>query len=97
MKIPDLAKNGRRPPIICKDGFGMSVQAGEFYHCSPPIKTETANYTEFEVAFPSTREESLLPYIDDDEDDPTHAIYRCVPLKVIEQIVERHGGLVEPE
>ena len=48
------------PHVICKDGFKMSVQAGQSLYSAP--KDVADDYEEAEVGFPST-EESLLSLI----------------------------------
>jgi hypothetical protein len=78
------------PPIVCKDGFTFSVQAGASNYCTP--KSDGADaYTEFEVGYPSQYEESLAPYAS----DPEHSdgIYGWVPLQVIVYLIEKHGGV----
>ena len=40
-----------KQPIICADGFTMSVQASE-YHYSTPRRTDAESYTEVEVGYP---------------------------------------------
>lgn len=87
------------PRMVCADGFTMSVQG----HCgaySSPRDDFADHYTEVEVGFPSEREELLMPYIDaiDPETvDSTGTVYGYVPISVIEQVIEKHGGLVGPE
>lgn len=76
--------------VTCKDGFEMSVQASKSHYCSP--RTDGGPWDEVEVGFPSQAEESLMPYADD-KDKPTQTIYRYVPVDVVEQVIESHGGL----
>jgi hypothetical protein len=81
------------PPMVCADGFSMSVQGhcGSYSHLRDDF---AKSYSAVEVGFPSAREELLMPYIDGGEDtDPTETVYRYVPIAVIEQIVAAHGGL----
>ena len=37
------------------------------------------------------KEELLMPYIEDPT-EPTKAVYPYVPVEVIEQVIEKHGG-----
>ena len=43
--------------VICKDGFTMSVQAGETQYCHPR-ETGAPRYTEVEIGFPNEPEVS---------------------------------------
>lgn len=81
------------PPMVCADGFKMSVQG----HCgaySQPRDDFAKEYRSVEVGFPSKREEALMPYIDGDGSEPTETVYGYVPVEVVEQIIAAHGGLV---
>lgn len=87
------------PPIECADGFRMSVQASSYHYCQPRIDN-AAFYTHYEVGFPSAIEPLLGAYMerlwrDDDEpeQDPTQSVYPCVPVRVVAEIIEKHGGL----
>ena len=85
-------------PIICKDGFKMSVQASEYNYCTPRIDN-AEGYTEVEVGYPSRHEDLLIPYMDGygDETCPTNTVYGWVPSQVIVDVVAKHGGIVEGE
>ena len=77
-------------PIECADGFSMSVQAGSMLYCSP--RNNDGPYTHFEVGFPSEREELLMPYVED-EFRPTDTVYAQVPIEVIVEVINKHGGV----
>lgn len=47
-----------------------------------------------EVGFPNQREELLMPYAEDPE-TPTETVYGYVPVTLVEQIIEKHGGWFE--
>lgn len=79
------------PPVVCNDGFSLSVQAGQYLYSAP--RTDYAKYyTEVEVGFPSEREELLIPYAED-ASKPTETVYGYVPIEVIEAVIEKHGGI----
>ncbi len=85
----------RFPPMVCADGFKMSVQ-GHYGTYSHPRDDFADRYSAVEVGFPSEREELLMPYIDGGPDtDPTDTVYGYVPVEVIEQIVEPAPVLVQ--
>lgn len=79
--------------ILCADGFEMSVQASAHTYCSPREHMAWP-YSSAEVGFPSEREEDLMPYAED-ATDPVGTVYAYVPVVLINDIVERHGGLHE--
>ena len=68
-----------------------SVQAGAGLYCEPRANLESGEYTACEVGYPSQKEELLMPYIEDPT-KPTEAVYPYVPVEVIEQVIEKHGG-----
>lgn len=78
------------PPIVCKDGFTFSVQAGASNY-STPRNDEADAYTHFEVGYPSILEESLAPYAE--TPDTTETVFGWVPLQVIVYLIEKHGGV----
>lgn len=69
----------------------MSVQTGESNYCSP--RSNDGPWTSAEVGFPSARVEAFMPYADSSDDDPTETVYGYVPIRIIEQVIEAHGGL----
>ena len=79
--------------LHCNDGFSMSVQAHGGAYCSP--RTDPA-YTDYyfkvEVGFPSEREELLMEYVED-YDNPTCTVYAYVPVEVVQEVIEKHGGI----
>jgi len=85
-------------PIVCKDGFKMSVQASEYTYCTPRIDN-AQRYEAVEVGFPSRHEELLMPFIDGYADmaSSTNSVYGYVPAQVIVDVVAKHGGIVEGE
>ena len=81
--------------VICKDGFTMSVQAGETQYCQP--RTSGADrYTEVEIGFPSASEDLLLEFADDSR-RPTETVYAYVPASLVSLVIAKHGGMVEGE
>lgn len=55
------------------------------------MNLESGEYATCEVGYPSQKEELLMPYIEDPT-EPTKAVYPYVPVEVIEQVIEKHGG-----
>ncbi len=77
------------PQIRCNDGFTMSVQANGFCYCSP--RSDVGPWTAVEVGFPSQREELLMEYAEE-PDKPTDTVYGCVPIEVVQKVIDAHGG-----
>jgi hypothetical protein len=94
----------RNQPVVCHDGFTMSVQAGEGFYCSSRFDGcddgYTANAT-VEVGFPSKSESLLMDYYYADSDDPTNetlpGVYGYVPVGIVALVCLNHGGVVGGE
>jgi hypothetical protein len=80
------------PRMEMIDGFSMSVQ-GHFGAYSQPRDDFAEKYFTVEVGFPSNAEELLMSFADD-SDNPTETVYGYVPISIIEEIIAKHGGLV---
>jgi len=81
--------------VVCKDGFIMSVQAGETQYCYPR-ETGADRYTEVEIGFPNEAEDLLLEYAEDST-QPTETVYHYVPASLVSLVIAKHGGMVEGE
>lgn len=82
----------KKPRIVCNDGFSMSVQGSSSHYCYP--RTLAKDYWEMEIDFPSEVEPLLLNWADESE-LPTDTVYGYVPVTVIDQVIEAHGGINE--
>jgi len=80
------------PHVVCKDGFKMSVQAGQSLYSEP--RDVADHYEEAEVGFPS-EEESLIARYADDEENLCDTVYGYVPCSIIDEVIEKHGGIDE--
>ena len=78
------------PLIKCADNFEMSVQASKFHYCEPRL--DSSYYVSVEVGFPSEKEDLLMEWADTPE-DPTGTVYGWVPVEVVEEVIEKHGGI----
>jgi len=81
--------------VVCKDGFTMSVQAGEAQYCHPRM-AGAERYTAVEIGFPNRSEDLLLEYADDAR-APTETVYPYVPAPLVTLVIAKHGGMVEGE
>ena len=82
-----------RPPIICNDGFKFSVQASKGHYCAPRrmIEDENETYYEAEIGYPSEVEPLIMEFAE--EPVYTNTVYPYVPTSIIEQVLEKHGGI----
>jgi hypothetical protein len=84
------------PRLICKDGFSMFVNANQRAYCQP--QSDVGPWTSVEISFPSSPVDSILPFVEtfdygDDETDQTQTIYGNVPIEIVDQLIESHGGI----
>lgn len=84
-----------RRRIECRDGFSMSVQAGEALYCSPRID-DAPTYTAVEVGFPSDPEPLLTPFAED-KTILTETVYPWTPALVVLAVILKHGGMIDGE
>ena len=89
--VPGMTKT-YNPHVICKDGFKMSVQAGQSLYSTP--KDVADDYEDAEVGYPST-EESLLTTYAEDNNNLCDTVYGYVPCSIIDEVIEKHGGIDE--
>lgn len=80
--------------VVCADGFSISIQANNGAYCKPrrDIK-DISSYYEFELGFPSDKDELILHYAED-PDCPVDTVYPYVPRYLVEEMIESHGGIV---
>lgn len=76
--------------VECADGFTMSVQASGFHYSSP--RENTGPYIKVEVGFPSEKPKFFAEFAEQDE-DYIDTVYGYVPVELVEQEIEFHGGL----
>lgn len=83
-----------RDEIICNDGFSFSCQASGDHYCSPKEYGLPANaYKSWEIGYPSEKEHTLLPFVEDEDRDSTNSVYLYVPTDVVIDLIVKHGGL----
>ncbi|CAB4197470.1 hypothetical protein UFOVP1309_16 [uncultured Caudovirales phage] len=75
--------------ITCKDGFSLSVQATHGAYCLP--RTNIGPWIKVEVGYPSSIPEFIMEFAEDQE-SPTDTVYPYVPIKLVEKLIQFHGG-----
>ena len=94
----DMLISTRLPKIVCSDGFEMSVQVGSSLYSTP--KKVAKRYSAVEIGFPSEHEPLIEEYAetfyqDDGEDvtDYTDTVYPYVPVRIVDKVLKKHGGI----
>ncbi len=93
-----MMTSSRLPHIVCEDGFTMSVQVGYSLYSTP--KKVAKRYSAVEVGYPSEHEPLIeeyaefIPFGDEDEEpDYTDTVYPYVPVKIVDKVLKKHGGI----
>jgi len=91
-----IMTSSRLPHIICEDGFSMSVQVGYSLYSTP--KKVAKRYSAVEIGYPSEPEELIKEYaefapFDEDTTDYTDTVYPYVPVKIVDKVLKKHGGI----
>jgi hypothetical protein len=96
--IKHIMTSTRLPPIVCTDGFKMSVQVGYSLYCKP--KNIAKRYSEVEIGYPSEHEPLIEEYAETfskedemDVTDYTDTVYPYVPVKIVDKVLKKHGGI----
>jgi len=79
-----------RNPIICNDGFKISVQGSNGHYCEPRIDTDI--YISVECGFPSKTERLITKYAES-KGNYTNTVYGWVPFDLVERIIKKHKGI----
>jgi hypothetical protein len=82
-------------PVICADGFKMSVQAHDMGSYSTR-DVDTGRISHVEVGFPNRYEPLLQPWVDNPE-RPLDTVYAYVPVERVALVCAKHGGVVSGE
>ena len=80
------------PRIKCKDGFSLPVQCSSGSYCKPR-EDHSDFYWEVEVGYPSAEPENIMSYAEEPY-KPTQTVYGYVPIDLVEELIEIHGGIV---
>lgn len=84
--------NVTRPRVKCADGFTVSVQAGCGCYSAP--YGDADRYTMVELGYPSSVDDIILPYGENVETPRESSVFGHVPVEVVDQLLEAHGGIV---
>ena len=81
----------RRPFVVCRDGYSVSIQAGQC-HYSIPQRDGASLYSAVELGYPSVADSLIAEYAET-PDNLTGTIYGRVPVELVDQLLEKHGGI----
>lgn len=93
--ITEWDGNVFRKRAICKDGFSISIQ-GSRYHRSAASKDRNRPFFNLELGFPSEPEPLMLAYADNAK-KPTDTVYYNVPWSIVEEVLQKHGGIIKAQ
>lgn len=91
IKMRAIGVQELRPRLCCNDGYSISAQASEFHYCTPRING-AQDYESVELGFPSEEDELINEYSDGGF-DYTETVYGYVPIEIVENLIEKHGGI----
>lgn len=80
-----------RPYLWCNDGFGMSVQGGRTEYSYP--RENSPDFLSMEIGNILSDEELFHPYKDEKHKPYNKTVYGYVPIEIIQQVIEKHGGI----
>ena len=91
-----IMTSSKLPHIVCTDGFTMSVQVGYSLYSTP--KKVAKRYSEVEIGYPSEHEPLIEEYaecftFEELDIDFTDTIYPYVPVKIVDKVLKKHGGI----
>lgn len=86
----DFAFKFAAPRVYLRDGSSISIQAGTGAYSKP--RELRGPYYAVELGYPSQVFEEFLPYAED-ANKPTQTIYGYVPIDLVEQVCDKHGGI----
>jgi len=91
-----IMTSSRLPQIVCTDGFTMSVQVGYSLYSTP--KKVAKRYSAVEIGYPSEHEPLIEEYaecytFEELDIDFTDTIYPYVPVKIVDKVLKKHGGI----
>ncbi len=93
--LKHMTTSSRLPHVVCVDGFTMSVQVGYSLYSKP--KKVAKRYSEVEIGYPSEHEPLLEEWaetiFEDGSIDYTNTVYPYVPVKIVDKVLKRHGGI----
>lgn len=88
-----------RTRIVLCDGNSVSIQASETHYCYPrktwhieELKGFDVPYYEYEIGFPTFKAKEWMQFAEQ-PDEPTETVYGYVPVEVIQDVIDQHGGI----
>lgn len=84
-----------RNRVFCKDGFSISIQASRGHYCEPR-ETFEGPYEKVELGYPNKFDPMIANYAEEGDDTRlfTRSVYPYVPIEVVDNLLEKHGGII---
>ena len=79
-------------PLVCADGFQISVQASSAHYCAP--RDSQGPWIEVECGFPSEDVPTLAEYKESDGPDGK-SVFAWTPIELVNELIASHGGIKE--
>ena len=93
-KVPhaDYAFKEQAPRVVCADGATISVQASRYHYCHP--RDDEGPYIKVEVGYPTNVDEMPASWKEyaQDADQVVADIYAFIPVELVAQFIDEHGG-----
>ena len=93
-KVPHAGRAFKKqaPYVVCADGATISVQASRIHCCHP--RDDEGPYTKVEVGFPTNVDEMPASWKEyaTDADQAVADIYAFIPIELVAQFIDEHGG-----
>ena len=96
-RMRDKAIEGRLsyeqvPPLVCRDGLKLPIQASSYHYCSP--RNHVGPWDSMELGFPSKPVPELRKWRQDLGDDypDEECVFGWVPVDMLLKTIEKHGG-----
>ena len=83
-----------RPRAYCADGYSISIQGGTAGHLCQPRRF-CDEYERVELGYPNGHDDILIAYAYKTDRAQTETFFPYVPIEVVEQLIAKHGGIVE--
>ena len=87
--LQHVRKTGN-PPLLCKDGYSVSIQGNSTAYCWPR-EDNCKKYEHVELGYPNQLDKLIMEYAEDTS-IPTKTVYGYVPVTVVNKLIDKHGG-----
>lgn len=89
---PAHVRNRQVKPVVCADGFSVSVQASDGHYCRP--RNDQGPWTHVELGYPSDEMGDQFNEYQDGQYGQSHTdcVFGSVPVELVRDLIAAHGG-----